>query len=224
MTPPVLKLATLVSMLFQENSYVAALAGRSDCLVVDPGLEPELILDYLEREQLVPAMILNTHGHSDHIAGNGALKERWPECPLVIGRGDGPMLGDPHLNLSAPFGMRLISPPADQLLEDGQLLSAAGFELEVRTIPGHSPGHVVYLWREASPPLVFVGDVIFAGSIGRTDFPGGSFAELAAGIRQKLFSLPAETQLYSGHGPLTTVGRERRHNPFVGEEATAQGD
>lgn len=217
MTASELKLATLVSMPFQENSFVASLAGRSDCLVVDPGLEPELILDYLQRQQLTPALILNTHGHSDHIAGNAALKQRWPDCPLVIGAGDAPMLGDANLNLSAPFGLEVVSPPADQTVEDGQILSAAGFELEVRAIPGHSPGHVVYLWRRPAPSLVFVGDVIFAGSIGRTDFPGGSCPDLLAGIRQKLFSLPDETKLYSGHGPVTTVGQERRHNPFVGQ-------
>jgi glyoxylase-like metal-dependent hydrolase (beta-lactamase superfamily II) len=212
-----LKLATIVSMPFQENTYVAHRAGRTDCLVVDPGMEPERILDYLVQNALTPAAILNTHGHSDHIAGNAALKERWPECPLVIGAADAPKLGDPNLNLSAPFGIDLISPPADVTVDDGQTYSAAGFDLEVLAIPGHSVGHVVYLCRQRTPYLAFVGDVIFAGSIGRTDFPDGNYRDLIDGIRGKILTLPEDTELYSGHGPATTVGEERRYNPFVGQ-------
>lgn len=216
MNPPEMRLATIVSAPFEENSYVARLEGRGDSLVVDPGLEPERIVDYLQTEGLVPAAILNTHGHSDHIGGNAALKARWPDCPLVIGSGDAPKLVDPMSNLSAAFGGELVSPPADVTVEDGQRYSAAGFDLRVLVIPGHSAGHVVYLWEDHNPPLAFVGDVIFAGSIGRTDFPDGDFRQLRTGIHTKLFSLPDETQLLTGHGEPTTVGREKRHNPFVG--------
>ncbi len=219
MTQPELKLATIVSMPFQENTYVAHLEGKNDCLVVDPGLEPDRILDYLRQHGLTPAAILNTHGHSDHIGGNGAIKQQWPGCPIVIGTGDAPKLTDAALNLSAAFGIPVTSPPADVTLDDGQTYSAAGFDLEVRTIPGHSVGHVIYLWKTDRPQAAFVGDVIFAGSIGRTDFPDGDFRTLAEGIRHKLFSLPEETVLYSGHGPVTTVGEERRDNPFVGDSA-----
>lgn len=217
-----LELATLVSVPFEENTYVARLAGRDDCLVIDPGLEPEIVLEYLERHQLTPRAILNTHGHGDHIGGNRALKGRWPNCPLVIGAGDAPKLTDTELNLSAAFGLGIDSPPADVIVNDGDVYSAAGFDLEVAEIPGHSVGHVVYVWKGHSPYVVFVGDVIFAGSVGRTDFPGGSFSQLAQGIRSKLFSLPDDTVLLSGHGPQTTVGREKRTNPYVG--AGAEGD
>jgi hydroxyacylglutathione hydrolase len=210
-----MQLAVIVSPAFQQNAYVARLDGRSDCLVIDPGLDPDKILNYLDEHGLVPGVILNTHGHSDHIAGNGALKERWPTCPLVIGAGDVPKLTNPRQNLSALFGFSLLSPPADATVEDGDVYSAAGFTLHVLAIPGHSMGHVVYLWKDHKPCVAFVGDVIFAGSIGRTDFPDGDFDALVSGIRLKLYTLPDDTILYSGHGPETTVGWEKQHNPFV---------
>ncbi len=211
-----LRIETIVSFEFQQNTYVAHLRGRDDCLVVDPGLDPEKILDYLDRDGLIPGAILNTHGHADHIGGNAALKQHWPDCPLVIGVGDAPKLTDATLNLSAAFGMGIVSPPADATVADGDAYSAAGFDLEVIEIPGHSIGHVVYLWRGQTPATAFVGDVIFAGSIGRTDFPDGDFDQLESGIHQKLFRLPDDTILLSGHGPPTTVGQEKRTNPFVG--------
>ena len=216
MNQPKCQLVTILSVPFEENAYIARLEGRRDCLVVDPGLQPEKIIDYLEAEQLVPAAILNTHGHSDHIGGNAALKKKWPDCPLVIGASEAAKLTDPMLNLSAVFDTPLVSPPADAVVDDGQTYSAAGFDLLVRVVPGHSAGHVVYLWEAHDPPLAFVGDVIFAGSIGRTDFPDGSFPQLEAAIHQKLFTLPDQTQLLPGHGPPTTVGEEKRDNPFVG--------
>jgi hydroxyacylglutathione hydrolase len=214
-----LRLEIIVSAPFDENTYVAWLEGRSDCLVIDPGLQPQKILAVLHANKLTPAAILNTHGHSDHIAGNQAMKDRWPDSPLVIGRLDAPKLTDPELNLSAMFGLRLISPTADVLLDEGDNYSAAGFELSVRLIPGHSIGHVVFIWKAAQPIVVFGGDVLFAGSVGRTDFPDGSFEQLAAGIHEKLFVLPDDTVVLSGHGPKTTVGEEKRTNPFVGEDA-----
>jgi glyoxylase-like metal-dependent hydrolase (beta-lactamase superfamily II) len=211
-----LRITAILSVPFEENAYVAQLEGRGDCLVVDPGLEPERILHYLDRQQLVPAAILNTHGHADHIGGNAALKARWPECPLVIGSAEAAKLTDPVLNLSASLAANLISPPADRTVDDSETYSAAGIELKVLAIPGHSAGHVVYLYEDHDPPVAFVGDVIMAGSIGRTDFPEGDFRQLQTGIHTKLFTLPDDTQLLSGHGEPTTVGREKHSNPFVG--------
>jgi glyoxylase-like metal-dependent hydrolase (beta-lactamase superfamily II) len=213
---PQIEIAVIVSHMFQQNTYVSRLRERQDCLVIDPGLEPGKILAHLDEHGLAPAAILNTHGHSDHIGGNAALKERWADCPLVIGAGEADKLTDATLNLSAAFGVPIVSPPADVTVTDGGTYSAAGVDLVVREIPGHSSGHVVYLWMEHDPPIAFVGDVIFAGSIGRTDFPDGDFRQLAEGIHQKLFTLPDETILLSGHGPETTVGREKQTNPFVG--------
>jgi glyoxylase-like metal-dependent hydrolase (beta-lactamase superfamily II) len=186
-------------------------------LVVDPGLEPEKIIGYLDKLGIEPAAILVTHGHSDHIGGNEALKERWPACPIVIGKAESRKLTDPDLNLSSMFGIPIISPPADVTVVEGDIYEAAGFCLKILEIPGHSAGHVAYQIKDCDPPILLVGDVIFAGSVGRTDFPDGDFKQLAQGIREKLFSLPDDTILYSGHGPSTTVGKEKRSNPFVGD-------
>lgn len=219
MKPADFQLATILSQPFEQNTYIARLKDRADCLVVDPGLEPQKIVRYLDQQKLVPAAILNTHGHSDHIAGNAAMKTRWPDCPIVIGADDAAKLTDPWQNLSASFGVPLVSPAADVTVNDDDSYEAAGFELKVRAIPGHTAGHVVYLWEGARPPLVFVGDVIFAGSIGRTDFPDGDHRQLILGIRSKLFTLPDETILLPGHGRATTVGEEKQNNPFVGLSA-----
>lgn len=216
---PAIRVACVVSAPFDENTYVAHLEGRLDCVVVDPGLEPEEILRYLDEQKLVPAAILITHGHSDHIAGNEALKERFPDCPIVISHGDEPKLTDPMLNLSGAFGAHLVSPGADELVGEGDVYSAAGMDFEVREVPGHSSGHVVFIWNAGKPLVVFGGDVLFAGSIGRTDFPDGSFEQLATHIWSKLFSLPDDAQVLPGHGPPTTVGHEKRTNPFVGAPA-----
>ena len=208
----------IVSAPFAENTFVARLEGRSDCLVVDPGLEPEQIVAYLEREKLTPAIILNTHGHADHIGGNAEMKRLWPECPLVIGRGDAPKLTNPVLNLSQQFGLPITSPPADQLLDEGDTLEAAGFTLQVREIPGHSIGHIVFITSGQQPTLVFGGDVLMAGSTGRWDFPDGSKEQLLTGIREKLFTLPDDSIVYAGHGQRTTIGEEKRSNPVLNEE------
>jgi hydroxyacylglutathione hydrolase len=214
-----MRIAVIVSAPFQENTYIAHLEGRNDCIVVDPGLEPDEILAYLDEESLVPAAILITHGHSDHIAGNGTLKERFPACPIIVSRGDAAKLTDPKLNLSYDFGLSLISPPGDVLVAEGERYEAAGIDLLVREVPGHSTGHVVFIWDADEPAIVFGGDVLFAGSIGRTDFPGCSFEVLEENIHAKLFTLPDATRVLPGHGPPTTVGEEKRENPFVGAPA-----
>jgi hydroxyacylglutathione hydrolase len=213
------EIGVVVSAPFDENTYIAHLPGRHDCLVFDPGFEPDAIVDYLTQHELTPAAIVCTHGHSDHIAGNAAMRKRWPDCPIVIGEGDAPKLTDPNLNLSAAFGFNLTSPPADQLLREGERFSAAGLELDVFETPGHSIGHIVLVCRQVEPWQVFGGDVLFAGSIGRTDFPDGSFEDLRDAIHTKLFPLPDDTIVLPGHGPKTTIGREKRSNPFVGAPA-----
>ena len=204
----------VVSVAFDENAYVVSAAPTGPAVVIDPGLEPDKILRYLDTRSLRVEAVLNTHGHADHIAGNGVLKDRYPQADLCIHEADAPLLADPVLNLSQPFGFALTSPPADRLLHDRDTVVTAGLRLEVVHIPGHSPGHVVFVWP-GTPSLVFGGDVLFAGSIGRTDFPGGDQAQLIAGIRQKLYTMPADTRICPGHGPSTTVGQECRTNPFV---------
>jgi len=205
---------TIESAPFAENTYIARHSNRSDAIVFDPGFEPDRILDYLAEHKLSVAAILNTHGHVDHIAGNAALKERFPDVPLLIGAGDAAMLTDPRLNMSAAFGMPVTSPPADRTVRDGEAYEAAELPLKVLEIPGHSPGHVVFVLR-SKPAIVFGGDVLFAGSIGRTDFPNGDLQLLLSGIRAKLWPLPDDTIVYPGHGPATTIGEEKRSNPFL---------
>jgi glyoxylase-like metal-dependent hydrolase (beta-lactamase superfamily II) len=210
-----LQIRTLVSMPFEENSYVLWRPGSADAVVIDPGLEPDLIVDCLRQEGLTVRAILNTHGHADHIGGNQALKQVAPDVPLLIGAGDAVMLTDAQANLSAAFGLPITSPPADRTVTEGETVELAGMSFLVREIPGHSPGHVVFI-HCASPIQVFGGDVLFRGSIGRYDLPGGDGRLLLEGIRRKLFTLPPDTIVYPGHGPVTTVGYEKETNPFFG--------
>jgi glyoxylase-like metal-dependent hydrolase (beta-lactamase superfamily II) len=214
-----LRLGRVESLPFGENTYIAHVDGRNDCIVVDPGFEPEPIIDYLTQHGLTPAAIVCTHGHFDHIAGNASLKERWPDCLIVIGAVDEPKLANPALNFSAGLGFHVTSPPADRTLREGERFDSAGIELDVHETPGHSVGHIVLVCKQVEPWRVFGGDVLMNGSVGRTDFPDGSFAILRAAIHDKLFTLPDDTIVHPGHGPDTTIGHEKRTNPYVGVAA-----
>jgi hydroxyacylglutathione hydrolase len=213
----------VTSSMFEENAYLIALPGGRDCIVVDPGLEPDRILDDLAGQGWTPAAILNTHGHADHIAGNESLKDAYVEAPLVIGAGDEPKLTDPVTNLSAGFGFRIVSPPADRTVREGDVLDLAGIRWTVWETPGHSSGHVVFVALDLQPVVVLGGDVLFAGSVGRADLPDSDPKALVASIREKLFTLPDDAVVLPGHGPATTIGREKESNPFVGKHARAWG-
>ena len=211
-----LRIEPVVSAPFDQVAYVAWRDGDTEALVVDPGFDAGAILRSLSQRALNVAAILNTHGHVDHVAGNAAIKKAFPAAPLLIGRNEAHLLLDADANLSARFGMPLTSPAADRLLDEGETFEVAGVRMEVREIPGHSPGSIVFVCLDAAPLVVFGGDVLFAGSVGRTDL-GGNGPQLLAGIRAKLLNLPDATRILPGHGPETTIGAERRSNPFVGD-------
>jgi hydroxyacylglutathione hydrolase len=199
---------------FGQNAFVVWQEGRTDAVVIDPGFDTRSILHLLEVQKRRLAAILDTHGHVDHIAGNAALKQAYPDAPLIIGRNETAALSNADINLSGPFGIPITSPPPDRLVDDGEQIEIAGFSLEVREIPGHSPGSVVFVCTMYDPPFVFGGDVLFAGSIGRTDL-GGDYHQLMSGIFAKLLNLPDQALIYPGHGPVTTIGQEKRSNPFI---------
>jgi len=214
-----MELHVITDTIFGENTYLLHLPDRKECLIFDPGLDPEGILAVIDDHGLEPVAILNTHGHADHIAGNAPLRSRWPKLPIWIGAGDAPKLTSAALNLSQGYGFALVSPAADRLLQHGERLDFGGMIMEVRDTPGHSPGHVVFVLDRITPIVVIGGDVLFEGGIGRTDFPDGSFPQLETSIQDQLYTLPDDTVVLPGHGSPTTTGAEKASNPFVGNAA-----
>jgi glyoxylase-like metal-dependent hydrolase (beta-lactamase superfamily II) len=187
--------------------------------VFDPGEEGGRIADRIAESGLRTKMILHTHGHLDHAGGTSELfRIVGGDVPVGLHRDELEM----YSTLAAQgrmFGLEAENPPQPTLwLEHGQRLELGGLTLEVRHTPGHSPGGVSFVVEGAPEPLVIVGDVLFAGSIGRTDLWGGSFEVLERSIRQQLYTLPDDTRVITGHGPDTTIGREKRTNPFVRSE------
>ena len=196
----------------QTNCYVLGDEKTLDGLVIDPGGNAAEILKVVERHRLRIKYVLNTHGHFDHIMANRQVMES-TGAPLAIHAADAAMLTNPLRSFSVFMGKMQPSPPATVLLNEGQVLDIGSIRLRVLHTPGHSPGSIS-LWCPEHK-LVFSGDALFNMGIGRTDFPGGSFKILAKSIQDKLFTLPDDTVVFSGHGPETSIGFERVHNPFV---------
>lgn len=194
----------------EANCYIIGCQQTRQAAVVDPGDEAERILERLTKLGLKAAAIILTHGHADHIGAVGDIKKA-TGAPVMIHTQDAEMLTNPARNLSAWLGEQLAFKAADRLLEAGDTIEAGTITLEVIHTPGHTPGGICL---RAGKDL-FTGDTLFAQSIGRSDFPGGSHTTLINSIKSKLLVLPEDTKIYPGHGATSTIGEEKRHNPFL---------
>ncbi len=205
---------------FAENTYLFTCDDRGTAVVVDPGAGAGPMLETVAREDLSVAAVLLTHAHLDHVEGLAEVMEAVSgddgaggEIPIYL-HPAGRSLYDSLSQQAEMFGASIPDPPApDRGLEHGQTLTFGNSSLQVRHAPGHAPGHVIF-WDE-NAGVAFVGDVVFRGSIGRTDLPGGDFRQLMDSIREQVLTLPDDTRLLTGHGPETTVGEEREGNPFL---------
>jgi hydroxyacylglutathione hydrolase len=199
---------------FLTNCYILRDSqNATDCIIIDPGLQPQPLIDFLQNNDLKPLAVILTHGHADHFAGLDALQQNYPNIKVHIHKLDAQMLADPHSNLSLMAAAKLTIDPADTLLNDGDTIDIAGISLTVLHTPGHTPGGISLYSKENN--VVFTDDALFAESIGRTDFPFSDADQLLQSIKQKLLTLPENTDVYPGHGPKTSIKNEKSQNPFL---------
>jgi len=232
-----------VEPMFGENALLVTASGRDGLVgwVVDPSFHPhaDRLVEYARQNEITVERILLTHGHADHIAGTDIVHAAFPQAIVMISAADEPMLRDAELNLSAPFGLGItLSAPVGQYLEPGIELRLGDVPWFVLDSSGHSPGgRSLYCpptvagttaiggsgamgdsrTHSSNAGILITGDALFAGSIGRTDFPGSSHERLIANIRANLLSLPGSTIVYCGHGLTTTIENERKSNPYLAE-------
>lgn len=208
---------------FQQNTRVVACEKTRRAICIDPGEASDDVVNYLHDNDLELQAITLTHGHLDHVGGTKALHDAFPDAEIIIHKGDEPLyFGLPQQPLLMGIQQSQLAalgldfeppPPLTRNWEHGEIYEVGELRFSVRHCPGHTPGHVVF--AEESEKKVFVGDCLFYGSIGRTDLPGGSYEQLIESINSQILTLDDDTVVYSGHGPETTVGRERRQNPFL---------
>lgn len=192
------------------NCYIVYSEKTKEAMIIDPGGDAGRILASIGNAGLHVKYIVNTHGHADHVLANMKIKEA-TGAELLVHKEDAGMLTNPQLNLSTFIGGGAVCGPADKVLTDGDTLDIGELTFAVLHTPGHTPGGIS-LYCEG---FLFSGDTLFAESVGRSDFPGGSHRQLVESIRQKLMVLDDQVKVYPGHGPETTIGWERRMNPFI---------
>ncbi|MDC7227422.1 MAG: MBL fold metallo-hydrolase [Spirochaetales bacterium] len=208
-----LKVKTYCLGMWQTNSYVVSAEETDKCWIIDAGFDPERMVADIKIKELKPEYLIYTHAHLDHIAGTAVIRKAFPEIKTAICEVEKSFLGDPSKNLSASAGMSVTADDADITLTDGQSLDFEGLPFTVLTTPGHSPGGICLYQKDSG--LLFAGDTIFQGSVGRYDFPTSNGEALFSSIKTKLLPLPDETKVFPGHGGTTTIGDEKAHNPFL---------
>ena len=201
---------------FQENTYIIY-DKTKECLIVDPGCyteeEKNILKEFITKQKLTPTKLINTHCHIDHILGNKFVHQQWG-VPLYIHKADLPLLENAK-KISEMYGFENYedSPLPQHYLEEQNIITCGKSSFNILFTPGHAPGHICLLNKKNN--IIISGDVIFKNSIGRTDLPGGDHNTLMNSIMKKIFPLPNETQMFCGHGPITSLGSEKKYNPFL---------
>ncbi len=196
------------------NTYFVWNEENNEGIIIDPAGDQERIFDRVNQYGFKVVAILITHGHFDHVFALDEVRNKY-KVPAYIGINEKEVLATPNLNLTSSFLGQFISLEADVYLNDGEEFTLAGMNIRAIEVPGHTVGGMCYYFVDDN--VVFSGDTLFAGSVGRSDFPGGSGRALVLGIQKGLYVLPDETKVYPGHGDDTTIGYEKVHNPFVHE-------
>ncbi|MDD5155165.1 MAG: MBL fold metallo-hydrolase [Candidatus Omnitrophica bacterium] len=195
---------------YHANCYILARQAGSGAIIIDPGDEEDKIRKMLNKHKLKPAFIVNTHGHADHIGCDDKFG-----VPVYVHEKDLALLSSPQLNMSDFLGSSYRVKSQIKTVKEGSLLESDGIQLEVIHLPGHTPGGMALLMKKPQNKILFTGDSLFRMTIGRADFPGADQDILIRSIKEKLFELPDDTVIYPGHGPTSTIGEEKKNNPFL---------